>query len=76
MTKIKINKKGQITIPKEFREKHGLVPGISLDIRADGDKIIVKPAYTCHNCGKALPDELGSRGACADCPPPKVFIVY
>ena len=72
----KINQKGQITIPKEIREKYGLVRGITLDIRADGDKIIVKPAYTCHNCGKALPDELGSRGACADCHLPKVFIVY
>lgn len=76
MKKIKINKKGQITIPKEFREKYGLVPGISLDIRADGGKIIIKPAYTCHNCGKALPDDLGSRGTCADCPTPKTVIIY
>ena len=76
MEKAKINKKGQITVPKEIREKYGLVQGITLDIRADGDKIVIKPTYTCHNCGKALPDELGKRGSCADCPAPKTTFIY
>ena len=72
----KINKKGQITIPKYYREKLGLADGISLDVMEKSGELIIKPVKTFHNCGKPLPDELIRRGACLDCPLPKVIVIY
>ena len=72
----KINKKGQITIPKYYREKLGLVDGISIDVTEGKGELIISPVKTCHNCGKPLPDELIKRGACLDCPLPQVIVIY
>ncbi len=34
-----LSEKGQITIPKEIREKHGLMPGCDLEFQSDGGAI-------------------------------------
>ena len=73
MFEVKINAKGQITIPKSLREKFGLKSGISLTVAEDAGKILIKPAAACGRCGKALPS-LSS--TCPDCPPPKIIKVY
>ena len=72
----KISRRGQITIPKYYREKLGLADGISIDVTERNGKLIISPVKTCHNCGKPLPDELIRRGACLDCPLPKVIVIY
>ena len=72
----KISKRGQITIPKYYRDRMGLVEGISLNVMEKNGELIIEPVETCHSCGKPLADELISRGACLDCPLPEVIVIY
>ncbi len=37
----KITSKGQITIPQEIRNKFGFLPGIEVDIVAEGEKALI-----------------------------------
>lgn len=37
----KITKKGQITIPKEIRNKFGFRPGMDVDIITEGNKALI-----------------------------------
>ena len=76
MSEIKMNAKGQITIPKAIREKYGWFPGVTLEIGEGEKKIQVAAAFVCHRCGRVLPDALKNIGACPDCPPPKIIKVY
>ena len=39
----KISTKGQVVLPRPVREKLGLRPGDALDVRMDGDAIILRP---------------------------------
>ena len=43
MVAAKITSKGQITIPKEVRDRLGLKPGDSLEFAFDGDRLDVRP---------------------------------
>ena len=72
MDKMKINKRGQITIPKSIRDKYGLKDGFSLTFSAYDDKLMLKPANFCHTCQKALPDGT----PCPNCPPKKTVYLY
>ena len=69
---MKINERGQITIPKELREKYALLPGIKLTVEERDGKILLQPSNFCPSCKKALPDG----ESCPDCPPPKTTYVY
>lgn len=51
----KLSEKGGLTIPISIRSKLGLVPGQSVDIVADGNRIIIrKHVDTCIFCGSPL----------------------
>ncbi len=76
MDEVKINKRGQITIPKALRDRFGLESGISLSIAEDDGKIIIRPAIVCHHCGKTLPDAFRKSHTCPSCPPPVIIKVY
>lgn len=39
----KISTKGQVVLPRPVREKLGLRPGDALDVKTDGDSIILRP---------------------------------
>lgn len=39
----KISTKGQVVLPRLVREKLGLRPGDALDVRMDGDAIVLRP---------------------------------
>jgi antitoxin PrlF len=43
MVAAKITSKGQITIPKEVRDRLGVKPGDSLEFAFEGDRLEVKP---------------------------------
>ncbi len=43
MTQARITSKGQITVPKEIRERLGVEPGDSLDFLFEQDRLEVKP---------------------------------
>jgi len=42
LVKIRVGKRGVIVIPKEIREKMGLEEGTILDLRVEGNKIILQ----------------------------------
>lgn len=72
MDQVKINKRGQITIPKSIRDKYGLKDGISMRIHEYDDKLTFEPVNFCYTCKKALPDD----ARCPVCPPRKVIQIY
>jgi antitoxin PrlF len=39
-----VARKGQVTIPKEFRDEFGLAEGDKVEWSREGDRIILKPA--------------------------------
>lgn len=48
----KITKSGGITIPKTVRAEAGVHPGNAVDVRTDGDSIVITPHVpTCKFCG-------------------------
>jgi len=51
-----IGKKGQVTIPKDIRDKYGLKEGEKVVFEERGDEIIMKPEKS----GKEIVDELAS----------------
>lgn len=73
---VKIDKNGKVTIPKYLRDEYNLKHGVKLDVSYHDFKLVLKPVAVCHKCGKALPEELFTRGACIDCPPPIVTKIY
>lgn len=42
MTRARVTSKGQITVPKEVRDRLGIEPGDALDFQFDGDRLQVK----------------------------------
>jgi AbrB family looped-hinge helix DNA binding protein len=42
----KISTKGQVVLPSRLREKLGLRPGDALDVRLEGNAIILRPRRT------------------------------
>ena len=73
---VKIDKNGKITIPKHLRDKYNLKQGISLEINEINSELILKPYMRCSACGKALPESLYERRACAECTPGKLIVIY
>jgi len=62
---MRINSKGQVTIPQDVRERAGLVPGTSVSFEIDGDTIHllkVTPADGRRARGQKLVEDLGGRG--------------
>ena len=45
---MRINSKGQVTIPKAIREKSGLLPGCSIEIEYRDGQVIVKRVVERH----------------------------
>lgn len=41
---MKITSKGQVTIPREIREKAGLLPGTEVEIVISGNKVLIERA--------------------------------
>jgi AbrB family looped-hinge helix DNA binding protein len=39
----KLSSKGQVVLPSRLREKLGLRPGDALDVRLEGDAIVLRP---------------------------------
>ena len=79
--KVKVNKRGQIIIPKAAGSEIGLVPGVSVKGCSHTDafgrmEFLVVPAVRCHHCGRILTDEFEKMNACPGCPPPIITKIY
>jgi len=42
----KVSSKGQVVLPSPLRQRLGLRPGDSLDVRIEGDAIVLRPRRT------------------------------
>jgi antitoxin PrlF len=51
---MKINRKGQVTIPKALREALGLRPQSEVDFIREGDRVYLRKATTLANRGARL----------------------
>lgn len=53
-----MNKKGQITIPKDVRDFAKLFPGMKCEVTCnDGKHIVITPYnYKCSECGASIPE--------------------
>ena len=68
MYDLKVNKRGQLVIPKTFLKKIGLQPNFSVHASCYNNEITIIPTYRCFYCRKPLPDELSERNTCLTCP--------
>jgi len=60
---MRINAKGQITIPKAIRERARLLPGTEVDVRYDGDVVKIVPVtHEPRMSGAKLIEHLRGRG--------------
>lgn len=39
----KVDAKGRVTLPKDFREKLGIEAGTSVEIRQENDRLVIEP---------------------------------
>ena len=51
---MRINSKGQVTIPQDIREQLGLLPGTEVEIVLDGNAVTVRKHRTTASRGKKL----------------------
>ncbi len=71
MRAIKINERGQITIPKSIRNKYGLKKGVEFKVTEYDEILKIEIAKLCSKCGKAILHKY-----CPDCPRPKQTFIY
>lgn len=60
---MRITKKGQVTIPKAVRERHGLLPGTEVEFRDDGRAVRLRKPIGARLRGHGLVEHLRKRAA-------------
>jgi len=63
---MRITAKGQVTIPRELRERAGLMPGTDVQFRLDGNKVLLeksRPGRRRTSRGQALVAGLRGKGS-------------
>lgn len=58
---MKITVKGQVTIPQEIRERHGLLPGTEVEFVDDGKQVRLVKAEGRRRRGEALVERMRGR---------------
>jgi AbrB family looped-hinge helix DNA binding protein len=58
---MKITVKGQVTIPQEIRERHGLLPGTEVEFVDDGEEVRLVKAEGGRRRGRALVERMRGR---------------
>ena len=58
---MKITVKGQVTIPQEIRERHGLLPGTEVEFVDDGEEVRLVKAKDGKRRGRALVERMRGR---------------
>lgn len=54
----KVSTKGQVVLPSQLRERLGLRPGDELDVKLEGDAIILKPRRARRRKAKIIKDPI------------------
>ncbi len=60
---MRITSKGQVTIPKQFRERLGLLAGTEVEFEIDGDAVRIRKARGRRTRGDAIVARLRGRGS-------------
>ena len=55
---MKITSKGQVTIPKGIRDKHGLLPGTEVEFLVEKGQVTVRKVEGGNDRGRAIVDHL------------------
>ena len=55
---MRITSKGQVTIPQEVRERHGLLPGTEVLFVDDGNEVRLVKAEGKHRRGRAMVERM------------------
>jgi len=58
---MRITSKGQVTIPREVREKFGLLPHTEIEFRIEGNTVSIHKSKTPSNQGRALVERMRGR---------------
>lgn len=58
---MKLNSKGQVTIPAQLRERHGLHEGDEVDVVEDGDTLRIVRVEDSETRGRRLVDRMRGR---------------
>ena len=48
MPLVKVKEKGQVTLPAKIRERHGLSVGDYVEVREEGNRIVLVPQAVAH----------------------------
>jgi AbrB family looped-hinge helix DNA binding protein len=58
---MKITSKGQVTIPQDVRERHGLLPGTEVEFVDDGDVVRLRKVAAGKRRGRRLVEHMRGR---------------
>jgi AbrB family looped-hinge helix DNA binding protein len=58
---MKMTEKGQVTIPVDLRRELGLRPGDQIEIRLEGDALVLTRAHSVPNRGRRIVEHLRGR---------------
>jgi antitoxin PrlF len=58
---MKVTSKGQVTIPQDIRERHGLLPGTEVRFLDDGDEVRLVKATGARSRGRAIVERMRGR---------------
>jgi AbrB family looped-hinge helix DNA binding protein len=59
---MRITSKGQVTIPREVREKAGFLPGTEVEFVLQGKKVLIQKGPSDHGRGRRLVSALDGKG--------------
>lgn len=60
---MRMTEKGQVTIPKELRDRFAIMPGSQVEFVVEGDTLVVRKVAEDHGRGRALVDSMRGRGS-------------
>jgi AbrB family looped-hinge helix DNA binding protein len=59
---VKVTSKGQVTIPQELRERHGLLPGTEVEFLEEDGTVRLRKAEGTRRRGRRVVEHLRGRG--------------
>lgn len=59
---MKVTSKGQVTIPQELRERHGLLPGTEVEFLEEDGTVTLRKAKGTRRRGRRVVEHLRGRG--------------
>lgn len=58
---MRITSKGQVTIPRDIRQKAGMLPQTDVEFFIEGNTVVLKPVQSMQNRGRRVTEALRGR---------------